>query len=192
MPEDAPNYRTNPETTVAELMQRRPFQNDTKRYGEGPVLGAKCPPFVHREVQKLLESRRISYYETKSDIILDALYIALPIIKLRAGLDAEAWPEVYIHQRAISMNQAAKDRQRRDEDFLNQLRELEYSGVSQSQIMSIAEQYLDSIKEPKRRERLAQEPVIRMLKVEQLMTPDEDEPKPATRRRQAYEHPRGG
>lgn len=74
--------------SIEELVGRPPFRESRDDLGSATV-GARIPQWLSRKIMKLIEMQG-SPYELKSDVVRDALYIGMQVLRLRYGYKWEA------------------------------------------------------------------------------------------------------
>lgn len=129
------------DSKVSELMSLSPFRLSEDKKGHSIVLGAKAPSWLEREVTKLVESRAAPY-EVKSDVIRDAIWLGLQVLKLR-------YTQTRFGARValVELKQNLEDRettQEEDKDFLNKLNELWQ--IDKAKAHSLLRDYYEALK----------------------------------------------
>ena len=70
------------DSKVSELVDLKPFRASEDKKGHSVTMGAKVPSWFDRGITKLVEDKATPY-EVKSDVIRDATWLGLQVLKLR-------------------------------------------------------------------------------------------------------------
>ena len=108
------SFELEPEDPITRLTELRPFRRSEDRRGHGVFLGAWFSKEIGRDIARVKE---LGPYETNADVVRDAVYRGLQVLRLAYEKD-KAWQAELLLVRMVNDTEWECKTYKQEEDFV--------------------------------------------------------------------------